>query len=103
MLWRMTRARLLARSGALSEADALSEEAVRIAARTDWLVDHGDTLMVRGEVLRACGRDEDARLAMRRACELYDRKGHVVAARRARAVVDGQPRRRGHTAPRRSE
>jgi tetratricopeptide (TPR) repeat protein len=93
ILRRMVRAQLLARSGATDEADELSEAAVAIAGRTDWLVDRADALMVRGEVLRALGRDDEAVAAMRKAFDLYTRKGNVVSAARARTVVDTMPAR----------
>lgn len=82
----MARARLLARRGERSDAERLSREAVALAARTDWLVDRGDALMVHGEVLAACGQDDVASAAIREAFELYSRKGNVVAAQRARTA-----------------
>jgi class 3 adenylate cyclase/tetratricopeptide (TPR) repeat protein len=91
ILWRMARARLLARRGERSDAERLSREAVALAARTDWLVDRGDALMVHGEVLAACGQDDAASAAIREALELYSRKGNVAAAQRAR-TAGGHPR-----------
>ncbi len=47
--------------------------------------------MARGEVLRVRGRADEASRAFHRAFELYTRKGNVVSAQRARAVVDAVP------------
>jgi ATP/maltotriose-dependent transcriptional regulator MalT len=93
IIWRSVRAQLLARDGSLDEADCLSAEAVDLAARTDWVMDHGDALMARGEVLRARGDHEAATAAMREAFDLYTRKGNVVSANRARSAVDAVPAR----------
>ena len=91
ILHRIVRGRLLARAGDLDEADRLTAEAVTIAGRTDWLVDRGDALMARGEVLRVRGRADEASRAFHKAFDLYTRKGNVVLAERARAVVDAVP------------
>jgi class 3 adenylate cyclase/tetratricopeptide (TPR) repeat protein len=91
ILHRTVRGLLLARSGDLEEADRLTGEAVAIAGRTDWLVDRADALMARGEVLRMAGRADDASAAFHKAFDLYTRKGNVVSAERARAVVDVAP------------
>jgi ATP/maltotriose-dependent transcriptional regulator MalT len=91
ILCRQVRAQLLARDGTLEEADRLSAEAVALADRTDWLIDRGDALMARGEVLRAAGRTDDAARAIHKAFDLYTRKGNLVSAERARAVIDEGP------------
>ena len=91
ILNRTVRGQLLARGGDLDEADRLTAEAVTIAGRTDWLVDRADALMARGEVLRVCGRADEANRAFHQAFELYTRKGNVVSAERARAIVDTVP------------
>ena len=43
--WRTVRAQLLARGGAHDEARRVAEEAVAVAERTDFLVDHGDACL----------------------------------------------------------
>jgi class 3 adenylate cyclase/tetratricopeptide (TPR) repeat protein len=91
VLWRSVRARLLARDGAVDEPDRLSAEAVELAAQTDFVMDHGDALMARGEVLRALGRADAATTAFRTAFKLYQRKENVVSAERARAIADELP------------
>jgi hypothetical protein len=39
------------------------------------------------EVLRASGRSKEAELAARAALELYERKGNIVSAQRAAALL----------------
>ncbi len=88
MLCRGVRARLLARRGELPAALRVSEEAVALAAQTDWLVDHGDALMARAEVLHAAGDQAAALATVRDALALYERKGCAPSADRALALID---------------
>jgi len=83
-LWRMGRGRVLAASGAFEEALRLVDEAVAIMERTDYLVFQGDGHEVRGQVLAAAGRGDDARAEFVDALARYERKGNVVAAARIR-------------------
>jgi tetratricopeptide (TPR) repeat protein len=77
------RGRVLVGRGHLSEAEALAREAVRLSPpgmpnlRADLLVGWV-------EALRAGGNKKDARSAISQAIELYERKGNVVSAARAR-------------------
>jgi tetratricopeptide (TPR) repeat protein len=82
--WRMARARVLAQRGELDEGLRLADEAVEINERTDYLDWQGEGLEVRGLVLAAAGRDDDAREAFEQALERYERKGNVVSAGRVR-------------------
>jgi class 3 adenylate cyclase/tetratricopeptide (TPR) repeat protein len=95
--WRMAQARVLADRGAFEDALRLADEAVEISERTDYLVWQGDGHEVRGQVLEAAGRGEDAGAAFEEALARYERKGNVVAAARVRARIedltsDGAPR-----------
>src|SRR3954451_2061747 len=91
MLRLIVRPELYARRAAIAIADRLSSEAVRITEQTDWLVDRAEVLMARGRILNAAGRPDAAGRAFRSACELFSRKGNVVSAERARAVVAQLP------------
>jgi hypothetical protein len=64
---------------------ALARQAVEIAERTDFLGFHADALSGLAEVDRLGDRPEAATEALASAIRLYERKGNVVAARRARA------------------
>ncbi len=84
-LWRGVRAKVRARQGEPDEAEARCREAVRLAEATDLLSDRGDALLELAEVLRLAGRATEAEAEARRALELYERKGNLVSASRARS------------------
>ena len=84
--WRSERARLLARRGAFADAKRIAAEAVRIAARTDWLAEHGDALLAQAEVLQRADEPAAAAAALREAVGLYERKGNQIGVRRASAM-----------------
>jgi predicted ATPase/class 3 adenylate cyclase len=88
VLARMVDARLRARAGDVSGADADARKAVELAARTDALVLHADALVRHAEILALAGRSEQAQEAYGLAVELYERKGHVVSAAKASSVVE---------------
>ncbi len=83
MLWRQARAKVLARRRELGEGERLAREAVALAEQTDMLSAHGDALMDLAEVLALAGKDPRAELEQ--ALALYERKGNLVMADRARA------------------
>jgi tetratricopeptide (TPR) repeat protein len=85
--WRMARARVLAHRGSAEEAEALAREALALLAPTDVLVEKAEAEEVLADVLAAAGDAAGAGEALRRAVELYDRKGATVLAGRARRRV----------------
>jgi tetratricopeptide (TPR) repeat protein len=85
--WRWVRAKTLARRGRYDEAEAFAMEAVRIAARTDYLDLHADALESQAEVLRLAGRRPDAAAALKESLELRRRKGNLVGAARAESSL----------------
>ncbi|UMB72220.1 AAA family ATPase [Mycobacterium paraterrae] len=85
--WRVLRAHLLSRSGSHDEARRIAEAAVSLAERTDALVDHGDACFSLALVLDAAGDAARARAVAEQAAELYERKGAVALAERARSVL----------------
>ena len=86
--WRGTRAKLLARRGELGAAVALAEEAVALAADTDYLNLQGDALTDLAEVLSLGGRSDESMSRSREALELYERKENLVSAGRVRAILE---------------
>ena len=78
-------ARMAARAGDLATAEAEARRAVEIAAGTDALALHAAALALLGEVLE---RPVDALEAFQKALGLYERKGHLVGAKRAAQAVD---------------
>ena len=77
-------ARLLARRGEFEKAEALAREGVALAAGSEFVGLHADVLLDLAEVLRLAGRSEDATATTTAAVRLYERKGNVASARRAR-------------------
>jgi tetratricopeptide (TPR) repeat protein len=86
-LWRAVRAKVLARRGMFAEAEALAREAAQLAESTDALNLNGKVLLDLAEVLRLAGRADESASTAAKAARLYERKGNVVAGRRARALV----------------
>jgi len=80
ILWRAVRAKLLARRGALAEAESLARDAVGRAEATDALNQHARALLDLAEVLRLDGRNDEAAAAGGAALALYARKGNLAAA-----------------------
>jgi class 3 adenylate cyclase len=87
IIWRSTRAKVLARRGEFEGAQRLAREAVAFASESDLHLAHGDALMDLGEVLELAGEEEAAAAAIQQAIDLYELKGNVLAANRARALV----------------
>ncbi len=86
--WRAVRAKLLARRGELAAAEALAREAVALADETDFTVLRGDAFMDLADVLLTAGRETESTAFAKQALKLYEQKGNVVAAERARRILD---------------
>jgi tetratricopeptide (TPR) repeat protein len=87
--WRRVQAKLDARRGAHDSAGTLALEAERIVSRTDALNDHGAVLLDLAEVLRLSDRADQGIRHVERSIELFERKGNLVSARAARALLGG--------------
>ena len=85
--WRYVQAKVLARLGAVDEAEQLAREAVDIVARTDALNRHGDSLLALAEILHVLGNEDEALENIRGALRLYEQKGNIVSAERAKAML----------------
>ncbi len=81
---RRVRALVLAEQGKLEEAERVAREAVARAARTDYLNVHGRALVGLATVLELAGKPDEAAGALEAALRLFDRKGSLVMAGRAR-------------------
>jgi DNA-binding SARP family transcriptional activator len=90
--WRSTRAKVLARRAEIGAAQTLAREAVSFASESDFHMAHGDALMDLAEVLELAGERAAAEAAVRRAIELFELKGHLLAADRARALLQASAR-----------
>ena len=80
-------ARLLARRGELDQAEKLARQGVALAADSEFVVLHADVLLDLAEG-SASGRSrgEAASRPPPKPSSLYERKGNVASARRARAA-----------------
>ncbi|HUG36207.1 MAG TPA: hypothetical protein VML54_04615, partial [Candidatus Limnocylindrales bacterium] len=82
------RAKILARRGDVEGAKAAVDDAVRIVDATDDLDSRGDVWLDRAEVFRLVGEPKEAASSLERAIGLFERKGNVVLAARARASLE---------------
>ena len=87
--WRTVRAKILAATGRLEDAEALARRAVSLAGETDWSNHHAAACVALGEVLRTRGRPQEAETAIREALALYVAKGNTVAAEEVHALLAG--------------
>ena len=85
--WRRVQAKLDARNGAHEPAQAMALEAARIASGTDVLSDHGQVLLDLAEVLALGELRSKGIRHVEHALELFERKGNLVSARAARALL----------------
>jgi tetratricopeptide (TPR) repeat protein len=85
--WRGVRAKLEARRGNAETAEALAREGVALAERTDAVNQHAAALLDLADVLRIAQRSDEAVPIVENALALFERKGNVPAARRARDLL----------------
>jgi len=91
-LLRGVRAKILARQGRASEAEAVARQGVAIAGPTDFAFLQAWALISLGEVLEMAGKTDEASARLHEAVAICQRKGFTVGAQRARAVREGAPR-----------
>jgi predicted ATPase/class 3 adenylate cyclase len=92
ILWRSSRAKILARRGEVERAIELARRAVDLAHSMDSPNTQGDALLDLAEVLALAGRGDEARDAANEAARRFGAKGNTAALERAAAPV--QPQRR---------
>jgi tetratricopeptide (TPR) repeat protein len=85
MLSRQVRAKVRARRGEHTEAERLAREAVAVGSEAEMVNSLGDAHSDLAVVLELAGRREEALAEVEKAFELYERKGNLVMAERARA------------------
>jgi tetratricopeptide (TPR) repeat protein len=86
--WRAVKAKLLARAGSSTDAHSLALEAVGLSDSTDSPCQRADVLLDLAEVSRLSDNPDEAARAVERAVRLFDKKGDVVSAERARSLLD---------------
>jgi tetratricopeptide (TPR) repeat protein len=84
--WQLVQAKILAKRGAIEEAETLAREMVDLVAQTDALNRHAESLLVLAQIYRLSGRTDEAAELVRKALSLYEQKGNVVAADKTRAL-----------------
>jgi tetratricopeptide (TPR) repeat protein len=90
--WKPVHAKILARQGAIEEAEHLAEEALELVGPTDALNRHADSLLALAEVLRLAGREDEALDRVGAAIHLYEQKQNIVSAEHARALLSEKTR-----------
>jgi tetratricopeptide (TPR) repeat protein len=89
--WRFVKASILGERGDAAASERLAREAVEFASRTDFLRLRGDAWLALAAVLKAAGDGDGAAEARAAALALYEQKGDVVSAARARVSAVGTP------------
>jgi class 3 adenylate cyclase/tetratricopeptide (TPR) repeat protein len=89
--WRLARSLVLSSRGEHEAATALAEAAVEFGAPTDYVDMIGDAQEVRGIVLAAAGRSDEALTAFEEALEQLERKGIIPAIARVRGRIASLP------------
>jgi class 3 adenylate cyclase/tetratricopeptide (TPR) repeat protein len=87
-LWRRARAKVLARSGRLDEAEALARESCALVDGIDSPLTRANSLLDLAEVLTIAGRTHEAIPLVQEAVLLHEKKGNVVTAERARLMLE---------------
>jgi class 3 adenylate cyclase/tetratricopeptide (TPR) repeat protein len=87
-LWRCVTGKLRARQGAIDEAESLLAAATELIETSDQLDWQGNGLMDFAEVRELAGAPADAVALSEKAAGLFERKGNVVSARRARQLAE---------------
>ena len=87
-LWRCVRGKLRARQGAIGEAEALLSAATALIETSDQLDWQGNGLLDFAEVRELAGAPAEAAALSEQAAVLFERKGNVVSARRARWLAE---------------
>jgi class 3 adenylate cyclase/tetratricopeptide (TPR) repeat protein len=85
--WRSARAAVVAQRGEAERAEGLARDAVDIARGTDHLNLHAESLLALADVLAIGGRPAQAIPVIEEARVLFDRKGNLVMAEKARTLL----------------
>jgi tetratricopeptide (TPR) repeat protein len=80
-------AKILARQGNVREAERIARSAVRDVGESDSLTTHADILMDLGEILSVGRRQDEAFSPVQQALQLYEQKGNIVSAGKARKML----------------
>jgi len=84
---RAIKGRVLAHLGRIDEGERLIREAIRMVEKTDFLDLHADCMLYLADVFHIGQRQADAIKALDEAIKLYERKGNIAGAQRAREAL----------------
>ena len=87
-MWRCVRGKLNARQGMIGEAESLLSAAMGLIGTSDQLDWQGNGLLDFAEVRELAGAPADAAGLGEQAAVLFERKGNVVSARKARQLTE---------------
>jgi tetratricopeptide (TPR) repeat protein len=85
--WRFIRAPIVARLGALEEAEGLARSALELSLKTEVPILQADALYELSCVLQLSGRLQEAREALRQARAQYRDKGDLVSVSRTTSAM----------------
>lgn len=88
IIWRGTRAKVLARGGEFKAAEELVRAAVDYAETSDFLHSHAEALTDLAEVLALAGRSADAASGIEAAIRLHEEKGNLLAVTQTRTLLE---------------
>ena len=86
--WRLARAEVHESRGDVEAAAGLAAEAVRLTAGTDFVMLAGQAHLRQAAILARVGRSEEAGDSAGEALGLFTAKGHVVAAKQAKTLLN---------------
>jgi tetratricopeptide (TPR) repeat protein len=86
--WRSVRAKVLAELARVEEAEALVRHAQELVDQTDALNQRANVRFALAHVLLRAGQATEASDVAADAAQLYERKGNVISAARARDLID---------------
>jgi len=87
-LWRTAMAKILAARAQPDDAMKLTNEALSKIGQTDWLNERARALCDSSLVSEMCGHRDEATRTIRRALHLYEQKGNIVSAAKARDQLE---------------
>ncbi len=85
--WKPVEAKILARQGKIDEAEGLARETLKLVDRSDSVNRNADSLMALAEVLALADRPGEAEEAIKKALRLYQQKGNLASADKARKLL----------------
>ncbi|MBV9714370.1 MAG: AAA family ATPase [Solirubrobacterales bacterium] len=91
VLWRATRATVVARRGDQELAARLADDAVTLASQTDFMLLRADALSCRADVMHVAGRPSESIADLGHAIALYERKGMLISADFTRRSLRAAP------------